>query len=98
MTRWFDNWSIEMRPYAGKRQKVIWKGAGENGEDVGRYHKTSKPNGRYIVDLPHSFGDKTKSIFFTKSKTDDERIRTLVNIIDSALYTLSKRKWWEFWK
>lgn len=96
--KWFDDWNVSYRPYAGKRQKTIWKGYGKGGEDVVKYRKSPKPNGYYRIDLPHSFTDKLTTRLFTKNKHDDKRIYELVMIIDCCLYELTKKKWWEFWK
>ena len=98
MKKWFDDWNVSYRPYAGKRQGTILVGAGKNGEDIVKYHKCSKPHGYYRIDLPHSFRKKTTTKLFTKNRHDDKRIHELVMIIDCCLYALTKKKWWEFWK
>ncbi len=98
--KWWDDWNVRVRPYAGKTSDTVWVGWGKGGEDVVRRFKNSKPNGYYRIDLPHSFGRRTTYKFFTKNKHDDRRIRDLVSLVDCLLYDLekAKHKWWQFWK
>ena len=94
MKNWFDNWNVTIRPYTNQ---IYYFLQDANGIRKKKFKNPQKRNGRYVVDLPNSYGKK-KHILITKTLHDDNRIRELVNALDSALYTLSRiaeRSWLE---
>ena len=95
MKKWFDNWRIEHKPYLGKIIKIAYRGGSF---PVIKKYKNGFHKGVYIVDLPFSFGEKKKFIFYTSKKTEDKKIKSLIIIIQSCLYELTSKKWYQFWR
>jgi hypothetical protein len=95
MKRWYDDWQTIMSPRQGKREVVIF--ALGNGNKKKHYLKREPRDGRYEVHLPHAHNQK-KFIFITKTDREDKRIRNLVGIIDSLLFTLTSKKGFMFWQ
>ncbi len=95
MKRWFDDWSVSYKPYLGRTIEVFDR---RTMEYKVKRMKLGIKKGSFIINLPNSAGGKKHYVFYASTKKESEKLSTLLMLIDCALYELTKKKWYQFWR